>query len=155
MLTDAEETLKQQVHGRKSTSAALTESRNEFQARVDTIKKKAEAKFKAIDADGNGALSLSEVISGAELLGLSEDEARAYFAELDADGSGEVDMDEFLAKTKGRTKSQGFGRAAQATKASASGNGEFRYKMRLKHLSLFSKPLVFDSICIYFSIYGC
>jgi len=97
-----------------------------FLQRMNKIKEKAEEKFRALDTDGNCALSLDEVISGAELLGLSEDEARAYFAELDADGSGEVDMDEFLAKTKGRTKTQGFGRAAQATKASASGNGELR-----------------------------
>jgi hypothetical protein len=129
VLTDAEETLKQQVHGRKSTGATLTQSREDFQVRIDSMRKKAEAKFRALDADGNGALSLEEVVAGASLLDLSEVDARLYFTDLDADGSGEVDLEEFLVKTKGRTGTRQFGRAAQATKASASASNSGAHKI--------------------------
>ena len=45
-------------------------------------------RFRELDADGSGDLSLEEVISGASILGVSESFAAELFKEVDADGSG-------------------------------------------------------------------
>ncbi len=45
-------------------------------------------RFRELDADGSGDLSLEEVISGASILGVSETFAAELFKEVDTDGSG-------------------------------------------------------------------
>ena len=61
---------------------------------------KAMKKFSELDADGNGTLSLEEVVGGAALLYMRPAEAEAWFHELDVDGTGVINPDEFLAKYK-------------------------------------------------------
>ena len=94
----------QRVHARAEMSKALAKDRNTWQKRSELMRKQAMARFKALDADGNGSLDLNEVLSGAHLLNLSEDQARAWFQELDVDGSGDVDIDEFLARSARQTE---------------------------------------------------
>ena len=94
----------QRVHARAEMSKALAKDRNTWQKRSELMRKQAMARFKALDADGNGSLDLHEVLSGAHLLNLSEDQARAWFQELDVDGSGDVDIDEFLARSARQTE---------------------------------------------------
>jgi len=46
--------------------------------------------FDEIDANNDGVLSLAEVQSAADKIGMSEEEAAALFASLDTDGDGEL-----------------------------------------------------------------
>ena len=55
-------------------------------------------KFRSIDADGSGDLTLLEILDGAPLLQLKQEDAQRWFGELDVDGSGTVNADEFLEK---------------------------------------------------------
>lgn len=51
--------------------------------------------FNVIDADGDGNLSLDEMLAARRKLGLTERQARHLFAELDLDGNGTVSAEEF------------------------------------------------------------
>jgi hypothetical protein len=63
-------------------------------------------------------LDLEELLSGAHLLGLTEDDARFLFSEIDTDGGGEIEVDEFLAKCGRSTTTAKLGRFAQDTESS-------------------------------------
>ena len=82
------------VHGRKQASTALIKASESYKKRMQAPAVK---KFKLIDKDGSGTLDLQEILAGASILDLTEDQARAWFHELDVDNSGDVDMSEFLA----------------------------------------------------------
>ena len=51
--------------------------------------------FEMLDADGDGSLTLAEVVGGADKLDMSEEEATKLFKQLDRDGSGSISKDEF------------------------------------------------------------
>ena len=51
--------------------------------------------FNVIDADGDGNLSLDEMLEVRQKLGLTEQQACDLFAELDFDGNGTVSAEEF------------------------------------------------------------
>lgn len=55
-------------------------------------------RFKNLDRDGNGNLDMDEIMAGAEILKLTQEEAKAWFIELDVDNSGFVSALEFLDK---------------------------------------------------------
>ena len=90
----AELAISSRRHGRKNASRELTKASDSYKKRMQAPAVK---KFKLIDTDGNGSLDLQEILAGASILDLTEDQARAWFHELDVDNSGDVDMDEFLA----------------------------------------------------------
>uniref|UniRef100_A0A7S1WRZ1 Non-specific serine/threonine protein kinase n=2 Tax=Alexandrium catenella TaxID=2925 RepID=A0A7S1WRZ1_ALECA len=52
--------------------------------------------FRALDANGDGRLTLEELKDGCPELGLSAGEAEGLFRELDVDGSGAIEYTEFL-----------------------------------------------------------
>ena len=54
-------------------------------------------KFRLIDTDGSGSLSLDEVVDGSGVLHLTPDEARDLFKSLEKDDGGEVQLEDFLA----------------------------------------------------------
>jgi Ca2+-binding EF-hand superfamily protein len=116
--TQGESMYNNKVRGRKVQSDIAAQAREDFDKRTASNRKRAEAKFRELDADNSGTLDLDELLTGAHLLGLSEDDARALFQELDANLTGEVGVDEFLAKAGSKTTTKGFGRAAQATLSS-------------------------------------
>ena len=60
----------------------------EFEAQTRAERKKAAAKFRALDLDGGGTLDLDEFLGGAHIYQLTESEARDLFEEIDDDGSG-------------------------------------------------------------------
>ena len=68
----------------------------EVRSAVQQRKAEAKKRFAKIDQDGDGVLTLQEVVEGATILGLSEAEELEFFKKLDVDKSGTVDMDEFL-----------------------------------------------------------
>jgi hypothetical protein len=96
----------QRVHARAEMSKALAQDHAAWQKRSATMRAQAVARFKALDADGNGSLDLSEVLAGAALLNLTDAQARSWFHELDVDGSGDVDVNEFLARSARHTEAQ-------------------------------------------------
>jgi len=51
--------------------------------------------FERLDENGDGELSREEVIAGASLLNMTEEQASAFFDDLDDDGSGAIDRKEF------------------------------------------------------------
>jgi len=51
--------------------------------------------FNKLDVNGDGELTMDEVISGAALLNMTEDEAAKAFDDLDEDGSGKLTRSEF------------------------------------------------------------
>jgi len=51
--------------------------------------------FEMLDADGDGSLTLAEVVGGADTLDMSEEEATKLFKQLDSDGSGSLSKTEF------------------------------------------------------------
>jgi len=51
--------------------------------------------FNELDANNDGVLSLAEVQSAADKIGMSQEEAAALFASLDTDGDGELTRVEF------------------------------------------------------------
>jgi calcium-dependent protein kinase len=67
--------------------------------------------FLALDADGDGRLSPSELREGLRLssLSLSEQEMREIFEGMDVNGTGAVEYTEFLAAAVDRSKCQGEG----------------------------------------------
>lgn len=80
-----------------SLSSHLSSAKEEWAKRQAASKDKQIVKFRAIDANGSGDLSVDEVILGAPLLNLSSEEATDLFKTLDKDRSGTIKMDEFLA----------------------------------------------------------
>jgi len=105
-------------HGHAQSSAELSKANDEYKARQQAS---AIRKFRSIDADGSGTLDREEVLAGAKILDLTEDQASSLFDELDADGSGDVDMEEFLAVYQERataTKADDIGRLGQSTESS-------------------------------------
>jgi Ca2+-binding EF-hand superfamily protein len=62
------------------------------------IKKIYERLFKKLDRDGDGLLTVDEIIAFAELIGdpISEDEVQEEFLELNTDGTGKLSLAEFL-----------------------------------------------------------
>jgi len=61
-----------------------------------------EAQFQALDADGNGTVSVSELQKALrQTLGVSEEEAFWIFSQLDLDGDEELHLCEFLAAAMG------------------------------------------------------
>jgi calcium-dependent protein kinase len=53
--------------------------------------------FKAVDANGDGVISVAEMTSILKQLQLSDAEAQQTLNQLDSDGSGEIDYTEFIA----------------------------------------------------------
>merc|ERR1712187_489878 len=53
--------------------------------------------FKAFDRDGDGMLSVAELVKGLELLGAKPEKARQVAKELDAGHTGRISYTEFLA----------------------------------------------------------
>ncbi len=53
--------------------------------------------FSKIDADGNGEVSLPELLAAAPSLGMNQSDARILFRDLDADGSGAISTAEVKA----------------------------------------------------------
>ena len=89
------------------------QAREHFLERQRKTRAAAEKRFRALDADGSGSLSLEEAMAGAKILDLTEEQAKEWFIELDTDGGGDVDIDEFLARCARSTQTRSFGRAAQ------------------------------------------
>eukprot|EP00929_Paragymnodinium_shiwhaense_P005313 TRINITY_DN10707_c0_g1_i2.p1 TRINITY_DN10707_c0_g1~~TRINITY_DN10707_c0_g1_i2.p1 ORF type:complete len:273 (-),score=50.93 TRINITY_DN10707_c0_g1_i2:221-979(-) len=52
--------------------------------------------FEKIDADGNGVLTLDELLQGCELLGVPSDKCAQLFQTLDKDKSGKISYEEFF-----------------------------------------------------------
>jgi Ca2+-binding EF-hand superfamily protein len=80
----------ERTHKRDLMSAELQAGKEAFKLRQQAG---AVRKFRSIDADGSGTLDLEEVLLGAPLLKLDEDQARSWFSAIDIDGSGEIDME--------------------------------------------------------------
>jgi hypothetical protein len=53
-----------------------------------------DALFDALDTSGDGSLTRDEVVNGADLVGMTPEEAGALFDMLDLDGSGEISREE-------------------------------------------------------------
>jgi hypothetical protein len=60
-------------------------------------------RFADLDKDKNGKLDIEEVVAGASILHLSEEEARSWFNIIDRDKSGDISCQEFLNKFKALT----------------------------------------------------
>ena len=98
--------LKRADSGMRLVSRASSDAASMFaseQWRTYTVTKKMEAtmeKFKSIDTDGSGSLTLEEIRAGATILGLKPEQAEKWFLEIDKDMSGHITPDEFLEKFK-------------------------------------------------------
>merc|ERR1719321_741220 len=59
--------------------------------------------FYALDADGNGTITIDELRDGIEKMGMDvPEDLMRIMSEVDSDGSGEIDYSEFLAATLDR-----------------------------------------------------
>jgi len=63
---------------------------------ADEKKDRAINQFRLIDTNGNRRLDLDEILSGAKILGLTDNEARTMYNKMDKDNSDEVELDKFL-----------------------------------------------------------
>ncbi|XP_032837213.1 calcium-binding protein E63-1-like [Petromyzon marinus] len=55
-----------------------------------------EAKFKALDKDGNKSLSKAELKAGLSVLGLSENQLDSFYLAADKDKDGKISSSEFV-----------------------------------------------------------
>jgi hypothetical protein len=63
---------------------------------ADEKKSRAINQFRLIDTNGNRRLDLDEILSGAKILGLTDNEAKTLFNKIDKDNSDEVELEKFL-----------------------------------------------------------
>eukprot|EP00746_Dinoflagellata_sp_MGD_P009654 gnl/MRDRNA2_/MRDRNA2_119682_c0_seq1.p1 gnl/MRDRNA2_/MRDRNA2_119682_c0~~gnl/MRDRNA2_/MRDRNA2_119682_c0_seq1.p1 ORF type:complete len:472 (-),score=111.78 gnl/MRDRNA2_/MRDRNA2_119682_c0_seq1:62-1477(-) len=88
------ENLKKFNQARMLKKSAITVIATQLADKDIDLMKKA---FKAVDANGDGVISVTEMTSILKKLDLSDSEAKQTLEQLDSDGSGAIDYTEFIA----------------------------------------------------------
>jgi len=84
---------------RRASAALVVYSRGEL---YSDLSRDLEAQFRALDVDGNGTISASELVQALETtLGITSREANFIFGQLDIDGDSMIHHSEFLAAAMG------------------------------------------------------
>jgi hypothetical protein len=86
--------MKEAVPSQKKKEAAAAGKKGARTLEGDEGEVDLDALFDALDSSGDGSLTRDEVVNGADLVGMTPEEAGALFDLLDLDGSGEISREE-------------------------------------------------------------